>query len=157
MRKLAEVQEAKELMNAAMEWSTFKWIWEKSTVRQKANHANAALDRAERNIKAKWSDETKASYKQLSAKKPKGENPDAGHDIPDAASQLVKKVVDADHAAQRARADAEDTFEEAEEKMSTDLARVGCKKAIHSWELHERAIRSAEALLESAAAKHQQQ
>jgi hypothetical protein len=149
MRKLAEVQEAKELMNEAMEWSTFKWLWEKSTVRQKADCANAALDRAERHIKARWSDETKATYKQLSAKKPKGENPEVEHEIHDvAAGQLVKKVVDADHAARRARADAEDTFEEAERKMSTDLARQGCKKAIRSWELHEKAIRSAEALVE---------
>jgi len=152
MPKLAEVQEAKELMNKAMEWSTFKWLWEKSTVRHKADQANAALDRAERNIKAKWSDETKATYKKLSAKKPKGEDPEDAPEAPEVAtSQLVKKVVDADHAARRARADAENTFEEAETKMSTDLAREGCKKAIHSWELHEKAIRNAQALVESTA------
>jgi hypothetical protein len=153
MRKLAEVQEAKDLMNEAMEWSMFKWLWEKSTVRQKADRANAALDRAERHIKAKWSDETKATYKLLSAKKPKDENPDASHQLPDdvAASRLVKKVLDADYAARRARMDAEDTFEEAEKKMSTALAREGCKKAIRSWELHEKAIRSAEALMEAVA------
>ena len=32
--------------------------------------------------------------------------------------------------------------------MSSDLAREGCKKAIHSWELHEKAIRKAEAIME---------
>ena len=152
MRKLAEVQEAKELMNKGMEWSTFKWLWEKSTVRQKADQANAALDRAERNVKAKWSDETKATYKKLSAKKPKGEDPEDEQKVLDvASSQLVKKVVDADHAAKHARADAENTFEEAEKRMSTDLAREGCKKAIRSWDLKEKAIRSAEALVESPA------
>jgi len=152
MHRLEEVQEAKELMNKAMEWSTFKWLWEKSTVRHKADQANAALDRAERNIKAKWSDETKAAYKKLSSRKSQGEDPADEQKVLDVAtSQLVKKVVDTDHAAKHARADAENTFEEAEEKMSTDLAREGCKKAIRSWELKEKAIRNAEALVESAA------
>jgi hypothetical protein len=149
MRRLAEVQEAKELMSKAMEWSTFKWLWEKSTVRRTADRANAALDRIERNVKAKWSDETKATYKRLSARKPKGEDPEEEQKAHEAAAiQPVKKVVDADHAAHRARADAEDTFEEAERRMSTDLAREGCKKAIRSWELKEKAIRTAEALVE---------
>jgi hypothetical protein len=149
MHKLPEVQEAKELMNEAMEWSSFKWLWEKSKVRQQADRANAALDHAERHIKAKWSDETKAAYKQFSAMKPKSQNPEAVQTLA-AVVELVKKVVDLDHAAKHARADAEDTFEDAEKKMSTDLAREGCKKAIRSWELHLKAIRSAEALLKEA-------
>ena len=114
MRKLPEVQEAKDLMHAAMEWSTFKWMWEKSTVREKADRANAALDRAERNIKAKWNDECKAAYKKLSAKKPKGEAAEPEQQIDDfPAGLLIKKVLEADHAAKHARADAEDTFDQA--------------------------------------------
>ena len=141
MRKLPEVQEAKELMNEAMEWSTFKWLWEKKKVRDTADRANAALERMEKSIKAKWSDELKAAYK--SASKKSGTGPQAeSHDLQ--IFQFVEKVLEADRAAHRARMDAEDTFDTAEKQMSTSLAIAGCKKAIHSWELHEKAIRRAE-------------
>jgi hypothetical protein len=63
---------------------------------------------------------------------------------------LVEKVKDADDAARRVRMDAEETFDEAERQLSTCLAREGCQKAIHSWELHEKAIRRAEAAMESS-------
>jgi hypothetical protein len=43
--------------------------------------------------------------------------------------------------------DAEQTFDTAEKQLSTALAREGCRKAIRSWELRERAIRKAEALI----------
>jgi hypothetical protein len=43
--------------------------------------------------------------------------------------------------------DAEDTFDEAEKKLSTRLAREGCRKAIDSWDLHEQAIRKSEAAI----------
>src|SRR5579883_410333 len=62
---------------------------------------------------------------------------------------LIEKVKAADAAAHRARRDAEETFEVAERQLNLDLAREGCKKAIHSWELHEKAIRLAEELLEA--------
>jgi hypothetical protein len=42
--------------------------------------------------------------------------------------------------------DAEATFDEAEHRMSTHLAREGAQKAIDSWDLREKAIRKAEAL-----------
>jgi hypothetical protein len=47
MRKLPEVQQAKELMNDAINWSVFTWMLEKSRVRETADQANAALDRLE--------------------------------------------------------------------------------------------------------------
>jgi hypothetical protein len=40
--------------------------------------------------------------------------------------------------------DAESTFDEAEKQLSTALAREGCRKAIHSWELFEKAIHLSE-------------
>jgi hypothetical protein len=43
--------------------------------------------------------------------------------------------------------DAEATFDLAEKQLSTSMAREGCRKAIHSWELHEKAIRKAETLI----------
>jgi hypothetical protein len=157
MRKLPEVQQAKELMNDAIDWSVFKWLFEKPRVRKTADQANDALDRLERTVKARWSDEIKAEYKNLTGKtakvakaqKEKQEAPQAEYPQ---IRQQVEKVKEADDAARRARMEAEETFDEAERQLSTDLARQGCKKAIHSWELHEKAIRRAEAVMESFSA-----
>jgi len=148
MKKLAEVQEAKELMKEAMGWSTLKWLWEKQRVRQTADAANAALDRQERSVKAKWNDNCKAVYKRMSAKRP---HESGGSEAESGNSQielLIENVLKADQAAKHAKQVAEDTFDEAERRMSTDLAREGCKKAIHSWALHEKAIHTAEAVTE---------
>jgi hypothetical protein len=154
MRKLAEVEYAKELMTEAMDWPVWKWLWEKPSVREAADKANAALDRLDRKVKAGWSDEIKAAYKELqaqagSAAKSRRQQPDAEqpHNTgPDTEAKLFcRKVKQADDKAYRAHMDAEETFDEAERQMSTDLAREGCQKAIRSWELHEKAIRLAEA------------
>lgn len=152
MHKLPEVQEAKELMNQAKDWSAFRWLFEKPRVRQTADRANAALDRLNRTVKSRWSDEVKATYKALN-KPGATRRPEAPHQQPESdASEinlLLEKVIEADHAAHRARENAEQTFDEAERRMSTDLAKEGCKKAIRSWELHEKAIRKSEAIAES--------
>jgi len=158
MQKLPEVQQAKELMNEAIDWSVFKWWFEKPRVRETADRANDALDRLERTVKAQWSDEAKAEYKKLTGKTAKAaksqqknqEAPQADHPQ---IRQHVEKVKEADDAARRARLEAEETFDEAESQLSTDLAREGCKRAIYSWELHEKAIRRAEAVMESASAE----
>jgi len=60
---------------------------------------------------------------------------------------VAKKIKEADDAAYRARMDAEKSFDDAEKQLSTSLAREGCRKAIHGWELHEKAIRMAEAAI----------
>ncbi len=150
MHKLPEVQEAKELMNQAKDWSVIRWLFEKPRVRQAADRANAALDRLNRTVKARWSDEVKATYKTLNHA---ARRPEAVHQQPESAasamSLLLEKVIDADNVAHRARAHAERAFDEAERRMSTDLAKEGCKKAIHSWELHEKAIRKAQAIVAS--------
>lgn len=146
MRKLPEVEEAKALMTEAMDWSVFTWLFQKVKVRETADRANAALDKLNRAVKSRWSDEVKAAYKDLTAKA-------ASHRSAEATAQnsdpeirdFVKKVKQADEAARRARADAEETFDEAERLLNTDLAREGCQKAIHQWELDEKAIRRAEA------------
>ena len=160
MSKLTEVKEAKALMTEAREWSVFKWLWEKSSVRAIADHANAALDRTNRRVKAHWSDEAKAAYRQLGAAKDRATDPSGDHAGNGTAGvahpkmlQLIRNVKEMDEKARSARMEAERTFNEAESQMSTDLAREGCRKAIHSWELHEKAIRAAEALVESVAQK----
>lgn len=65
MRKLAEVKEAKALMTEAVDWSVFRWLFEKRRVREIADEANAALDRLEQEVKAGWCDQLKAAYDEL--------------------------------------------------------------------------------------------
>jgi hypothetical protein len=153
MRKLIEVQEAKDLMSEAIDWSTLKWMFEKPRVRETADRANDALDRLERSVKARWSDELKAASSELSAKYARSSRQNQkGRSLPSASTEtklLVEKVKEADDIARRARLDAEKTFDEAERILSTSLAREGCQKAIHSWHLREKAIRRAEAVMES--------
>ena len=154
MRKLAEVQEAKALMKEAMDWSVFTWLLEKSRVRETADQANDALDASEREIKSRWSEEAKAAYKNLTrrtAKAPrKGQtDPKPEPTVDGTILELIEKVVEADDAADEARIDAENTFDEAEKWLSVPLAREGCEKAIHSWSLREKAIRRAEAVAET--------
>lgn len=156
MRKLPEVQQAKELMNEAMNWSVFTWMLEKSRVRETADQANAALDRLERATKARWSDEVKAEYKKRSGKTGAAPGQQKGQQQLQTSDPqirlLIEKVVEADSLALRSRMDAEKTFDEAERQLSKSLAQEGCKKAILSWELHEKAIRKAEAVLNPAEA-----
>jgi ribosomal protein S21 len=52
-----------------------------------------------------------------------------------------------DDEAYRARVKAEETFDNAERQLSTSLAREGCRQAIQSWDLYEKAIRKATELL----------
>jgi hypothetical protein len=152
MRKLPEVEDAKALMSEAMDWSVLRWLWEKQGVRESADEANAALDQLDEKVKARWSDELKAAYRELRA-----ESGDAGRHRQQQRKQpsqaidpqvklLAKRLKEADDEAYRARMDAEETFDEAERQLSTSLAREGCQQAIDSWELHEKAIRKAEAV-----------
>jgi len=155
MRKLPEVVEAKELMTEAVEWSTFTWMFQKTKVRETADVANAALDKMTKHVKSRWSEDVRTAYKEASAKaeknsgrSPKGKPAAKSAEDIDA---IIEKVKAADAAAHRARSDAEETFDQAERQLNLDLAREGCKKAIHAWELHEKAIRLAEDLLEATA------
>ncbi len=151
MRKLEEVQEAKALMQEAIEWSVMKWMFEKARVREIADRANDALDRLERNVKAHWNDQSKAASRELSGKSADPtRRADKGRpsSVNAETRLLLEKVKQADDAARRARTDAENTFDEAERKLSISLAREGCQKAVHSWELKEKAIRKAEAVMD---------
>lgn len=58
----------------------------------------------------------------------------------------VQRVKEADDEAYAARMDAEDTFDEAERRLSSSMAREGAEKALESWDLREKAIRKPEAL-----------
>ncbi len=148
MPELAEVEEAKALMTEAAAWSVMKWLREKKRVRKVADKANAALDELDRQVKAGWRSEVTSAYQALAGKKASGST--ANRSRPGSTTtnsritEFVQQVKDADDLAYQARMDAERTFDEAERILSTSMAREGCRKAIQSWDLHEKAIRRAQ-------------
>jgi hypothetical protein len=112
-------------------------------VRKAADRANDALDQLSKETKLLWPDELRAAYGGLAQNAGRGNQPNA--EILNA----VKQVKRADDEAFRAHLDAESTFDEAERQLSTSMAREGCRTAIYSWEVHEKAIRIAERLIPS--------
>ncbi|HXY15821.1 MAG TPA: hypothetical protein VEI26_15080 [Terriglobales bacterium] len=151
MRKLAAVEEARALMEEAMEWGLWRWLLEKRRVREVADRATDALNEADVKTKAGWSDELKRAYEELVTDEPPRRGRRQGRDstlargdIPPDVRVTAKSVKEADDRAERARLNAEDTFDEAERRMSTDLACEGARKALHTYDLREAAIRKAE-------------
>ena len=142
MEKLLEVETARALMTEAMSWSVMRWLREKKRVRKTADQANAALDQLSEAMRQAWPDRIKATYEALVAQK-KSPLPVSNRET----MLIAKKLKESDDEAYRARMDAEETFDKAEKQLSTSLAREGCLKAIHSWDLHEKAIRKAEAAI----------
>ena len=150
MDKIPAVETAKSLMTEAVTWSVMKWLREKKTVRKIADQANAALDQMNQAVKDRWPDEVRVAYETLvkqSGNMPRARNESDLHAGNGQVVLTAKKVKEADDHAYDARMDAEQTFDAAEKQLSTALAREGCRKAILSWELHEKAIRKAEALV----------
>jgi len=151
MEKIPAVETAKSLLTEAVTWSVMKWLREKKTVRKIADQANAALDQMDQAVKERWPDDVRAGYDVLLKQSTKNRSRDRNDsDRSPGDGQIfviAKKVKEADDQAHEARMDAEETFEMAEKRLSTALAREGCRKAIRSWELHEKAIRKAEALI----------
>ncbi len=156
MRKLIPVEDATELMNKAKDWSVWHWLLEKKRVRTAADKAVDALRDAEKEVKHTWSEDLKKAYHEIETQqafekdrraRPRFEKAqeEAKHIDPQI-KESVKKVKDADDEAETARLDAEDTFAQAEIKMSSGLARQGAEKAVYSWELRMKAIRKAETL-----------
>ena len=154
MEKLPAVENAKALMTEAVAWSVMKWLREKKTVRKVADQANAALDQLNQAVKDRWPDGLRDAYQALVAQAAgiataRGQQEPPSPVADPQALFSAKKVKETDDEARRARMDAEETFDAAEKQLSTAVAREGCRKAILSWELHEKAIRKAEALIRS--------
>jgi hypothetical protein len=158
MRKLPAVEEARAIMTQGMDWGMWKWLLEKKTVRGIADKARAALDDIEMKVKLTWSDELKIAYNQLveenggskqARRKASGKKKDQGRGL--TVPPAIKAVKQADDDAYNAHEDAEDLFAEAEKKMSTSMAREAAAKALVAYDLHEAAIRKAEALAHSKA------
>jgi len=149
MKKLEAVENARAIMIQGMEWGVFKWLLEKPKVRKIADKATEALNNAEDSVKATWSDDLKRAYNYLAtqdseAGKKKGSKSKA-EDFDAEVLAIAKGVYDADEETETMRLDAEDTFAEGEKKLSVSMAREGASKALATYDLHEKAIRKAEA------------
>lgn len=151
MEKIREVEAAKALMTEAMGWSVMKWLREKKSVRKAADAANAALDQLNAEVKGCWPEPFRVAYSMFSQGKAQIDPKKAKFREGTSETLLVVgNIWRADGAALEAREVAERTFDDAERQLSTSLAREGCRKAIYSWELHEKAIRKAEGILVTA-------
>lgn len=155
MRKLPAVENARAIMTEGLEWGAFRWMTEKKRVRAKADEARAALDELEKRVKSGWSDDLKTAYNQLLSETGNGGSARKGGatgkkakstNIGDHVMDVVKRVMQADDEAYDAHETAEEAFAEAEQRMSTNLAREGARKALAAYDLHEAAIRQAETL-----------
>ena len=150
MERIPEVETARALMNEATTWSVMKWLREKKRVRKTADHANAVLDQSSLAAKERWPAALRAAYTALITPadgKGAGHVPQkqASQAIDPEANRIARTIREADDEAYRARMDAENAFDEAERQLSTKLAREGCRKAIHAWDMHEKAIHKAQA------------
>jgi hypothetical protein len=147
LRKVTEVDEARALMAEALDWSVFTWLLRKGEVRATADRANAALSRLKRATKSRWSSEIGLAYEE---KEPKGGPYSSAastlNDIDPESRILIRKLQEEELASRTARKDAEEMFDEAEKRLSTNLAREGCRKAMRQWELDLTVIRHAEAI-----------
>jgi len=107
-------------------------------------------------VKATWTADQKKAYHELEALASLNGNAkgkrlydtarEEAKNVDPEIKRAVERVKEADDIAYDARMDAEDTFDEAERRLDTDMARTGAQKAIDSWDLREKAIRKAEAL-----------
>jgi len=157
MRKLPAVEDARAIMTAGMDWSVWKWLLEQRRVREIADRATDALDQADRKAKAAWSDELKRAYLELAdeddkpkrARRESSKNKEERNSIDPEIMLTARRVKEADDAAECARLDAEDTFDEAERQLSASLAREGARKALETYDLREHAIRKSEAAARS--------
>jgi hypothetical protein len=139
MQTLKEVEAARTLMREAAHWSVMRWLAEKKRVRKAADRANDALDELNRQIKAEWPEALKAAYAEVS-KNHHGARTPSDNGLNPEILKLAKRVRQADNEAYSARMEAEKTFDLAEKRLSTSMAREGTHQAITSWDLHEKAI-----------------
>jgi hypothetical protein len=120
MHKLAAVEEAKRLFEEGRDWGTWRWLVEKRRARATADAAWAALEEYEDKVRARWDEETRRAYAE------------------------DKELHAAARKAHKARMDAEKQFDEADRRMSSDMACEGAQMALDAWEMREQLIRRLE-------------
>jgi len=151
MKKLEAVENSRAIMTEGMEWGVFKWLALKPRVRKIADLATEALNNAEDSVKATWSDDLKHAFNYLAthddeaSNGKKGKAKAAPKDIDPELLSVARGVFVADEETETMRLDAEDTFAKGERKLSVALAKEGARKALATYDLHESAIRKAEA------------
>jgi hypothetical protein len=153
MKTIDSVEEAKAFMASAMEWSILHWLAEKRKARKIADGGTAALDDEERRIKSTWPEDLTNAYAALCP--PSDDDPYAAaehefakqqaENIPEKIRELALRVKRADDEATRARLTAEQTFDDAERRMSASLARRGAELAIEAYDIRYKALAEAEA------------
>ena len=121
MHRLPAVEEAKALFEEAKDWGVWSWLTEKRKLRHTADAAWAALEDCEARVRASLGDGARMKA-------------------------AVEELRPADRTARKARVDAEAQFDEADRRMSTEMAREGAQMAIDAWMLREKFIRKLEAL-----------
>jgi hypothetical protein len=136
MPTLTEVEHARALMLEAIDWSVMKWLTEKKRVRKAADKANLTLNTVEQELQSKWGPELKSAYAKSGVARPE-------------IKRLASKIREEHDAANTLRLQAEDTFDGAEKRLSTAMAREGCRQAIAGWEHHLEAIRLSQSALDS--------
>ncbi len=158
MQKLAAVEEAKTLFNVAKEWGVWKWLLEKSRARRTADAAWEALETYEKKVKAAWSDDLKRAYHEAVAEaefeadgkaKARHKYEKAQEEAKDVDPEIklsAKRLKKAEDDAEKLHWQAEATFDEADRRLSTSMAREGSQQAIDAWEAREKVIRKAESL-----------
>ncbi|MGA2132796.1 MAG: hypothetical protein ABSH50_10920 [Bryobacteraceae bacterium] len=155
MRKLIQVEDAKSLLEAAMDWGVWKWLTEKRKVRQTADIAWEALDELEKEVKSGWSDDLRKAYAELTTEAAVAEGGTPAKRKyekakKDAASVdpkikvMAGKLKEAEDEAHRVRMEAERMFEEAEKHLSSSMAREASQVAIEAYNLREKVVRKAE-------------
>jgi hypothetical protein len=160
MKKFPEVDEAKALMTEALQWSVMKWLTEKKCVRKTADKANNALWSIQKAAKQRWPEELRSAYEQLAARDGNAtgtgrlQSKDGARAVDPGVEHLARAVKQLDDEAYAAHIDAEETFDKADKMLSTSKAREGCRKAILSWELYEKAIFRAEAAVPELKERH---
>jgi hypothetical protein len=156
MQKLNAVEEAKTLLSeAAKDWSVWRWLMEKKRVRRTADLAWEALEEVEKKVKGSWGDDLRKAYRELQAAAALDSNPRArrqyektkeeAKDVDADLKLFAERLKEADDEAFQARMTAEETFDEAERRLSIPMARQGSEQAIEAYELREKFIRRAEA------------
>ncbi len=136
MANLPEVRDARAVMTEAMDWSVMKWLSEKKRVRRLADAANARLDQVEKELRARWKPQVEKAYAALrSSTSPLADNETL---------RLARSIRHAHDEALKLRMEAEATFDKAEKRLSTSLARDACQIALRGWDAHEEAVRRSE-------------
>ncbi len=108
-------------------------------------------------MKESWSEDLKKAYRELEAQagSESEEDPKAKREYAKAREEAkgvdpeiklkAQKLKESDDDAYEMRMAAEDTFAEAERRMSISMAREGSRQAIEAWGMRERVIRKFEA------------